>query len=75
MTIIALTAALNYLNIKSYPERVYNLKPFVDQYDWKEINFLSHKENWKKFESNNKSTATNILLVPNNTKQIKPGCK
>ena len=33
----ALTVALNYQNIKSYPERVSNLKPFVDQYNWKEI--------------------------------------
>ena len=31
----ALTAALNYLNIKSNPKRVSNLKPFIDQYDWK----------------------------------------
>ena len=28
-----LAAALNYLNIKSHPERVSNLKPFIDQYD------------------------------------------
>ena len=36
-----LTATLNYQNIKSHPERVSNLKPFVDQYNWKDINFLS----------------------------------
>ena len=74
MTIIAfsmlLTAALNYLNIKSHPERISNLKPFIDQYDWKGINFPSHKEDWKKFELNNKSIALNILFVPYNTKQI-----
>ena len=40
----ALTAALNYLNIKSHPERASNLKPFIDQYDRKEINFPSYKE-------------------------------
>ena len=33
----ALTAALNYQNIKSHPERVSNLKLFIDKYDWKEI--------------------------------------
>ena len=32
----ALTATLNYKNIKSHPERVSNLKPFVDQYNWKD---------------------------------------
>ena len=36
-----LTVTLNYQNIKSHPERVSNLKPFVDQYNWKYINFLS----------------------------------
>ena len=40
----ALTAALNYLNSKSHPERVSNLKPFINQYYWKETNFPSHKE-------------------------------
>ena len=29
----AITAALNYLNIKSHPERVSKIKPFINQYD------------------------------------------
>ena len=29
----ALTAALNYQNIKSHPERISNLKPFINKYD------------------------------------------
>ena len=33
----ALTAALNYQNINSHPERISNLRPFIDQYNWKEI--------------------------------------
>ena len=56
----ALTAALNYQNIKSHPERVSNLKPFIDQYNWKGTNFPLHKEDWKKTESNNMSIALNI---------------
>ena len=43
----------------------------MDQYNWKEINFLSHKEDWKKFESNNKSIALNILFVLYNTEKIR----
>ena len=35
-------------------------KPFVDQYNWKEINFPLHKKDWKKFEPNNKSMALNF---------------
>ena len=40
----ALIVALNYQNIKSHPERISKIKPFINQYDWKEINFPSHKE-------------------------------
>ena len=58
----AIIAALNHKPIKNHPERVSNLKPFIDQYDWEGINFPSHKEDWKKFESNNRSTAVNILI-------------
>ena len=58
------TVALNYQNIKSHPERVSNLKPFVDQYDWKQIDFPSQRKAWKKFELNNKRIATNILFMP-----------
>ena len=37
----------------------------------KEIDFPSHSKDWKKFESNNKSIALNILYVPYNTEKIK----
>ena len=50
----ALTAALNYQNIKSHPERISNLKPFIDQYNWKEINFPPHpSKDWRNFDINN----------------------
>ena len=41
-----ITAAL----IKNYPERIFNLKSFIDQYNWKGIDFPSHSKDWKKFE-------------------------
>ena len=47
-----LTNAVNYLNIKSHPERIYSLKPFINQYNRRGINFPLH-EDWKKCESNN----------------------
>ena len=65
-----LTVALNYEQIKSYPERISKIKPFIDQYNWKEINFSSHQKGWKNFESNNKSIALNISYVPYNTEEI-----
>ena len=61
----ALTVALNYQNIEKKPlQRISKIRPFINQYDWKGINFPSHKEDWKKLESNNKSVALNILYVP-----------
>ena len=46
------------------------LKTFINQYNWKEIDFPSTGKDWKKFESNNKSIALNVLYVLHNTKKI-----
>ena len=67
----AVAGTLNYEQIKSHPERISNIKPFIDQYNWKVINFPSHKKDWKKFESNNKSIALNILYVSHNSEEIR----
>ena len=69
------TVALNYQNIKNNPERLTKIKPFIDQYNCKEISFPSHKKDWKKFESNNKSIALNISCVPYNTEEIRHAYK
>ena len=45
----ALTIALNHKKNKSHPERILKIKPFIDQYNWKEIDFPSHSKHWKKF--------------------------
>ena len=44
------TAALSHQNIKSNPERITKINPFIDQYDWEEIKFPSNKKHWNKFE-------------------------
>ena len=51
------------------------IKPFIDQYNWDEIDFPSHSKDWKKFESNNHSIALNIFYVPHNTKKIRHAYK
>ena len=66
-----IAVALNYEQIKSHPERISKVKPFINQYNWKEINFPSHKKDCKKFQSNNKSITLNILYVPYNTEEIR----
>ena len=54
------TVSLNYEQIKDHPERISNVKPFIDQYNWNKIDFPSHSKDWKNFESNNKS----IVFAP-----------
>ena len=71
----AVTVALNYQNIKNNPERISKIMPFVDQYNLKEIDFPSHKKDWKKFELNNKLIALNILYVPHNNEEIRHAYK
>ena len=71
----ALTVALNYEEIEKDPQRISKIKPFIDLYNWKEIDFPSHSKDWKKSESNNKSIALNILYVPYNTKKIRHAYK
>ena len=58
-----ITIALNYDRIENHPERLSKVKPFINQYDWSEINFPSHVNDWKKFELN-MSIALNVLYVP-----------
>ena len=50
--------------LKKNPQRISKIKPFINQYDWKGINFPSHKEDQKKCESNSKSIVLNTLFVP-----------
>ena len=45
------------------------IKPFIDQYNWKDIDSPSTSKDWKKCELNNE-IAVNILYVPHNTGKI-----
>ena len=66
---------MDYEQIKKDPQRISKIKPFIDQYNWKEIDFPSHRKHWKKLESNNKPIALNILYVSHNTKEIRHSYK
>ena len=79
------TVAWNYPNIENHPERISNIIPFIDEYDWEGIKFLSRQDdqeesekaknimliNYKKFEQNNETIALNILYLPHNKKEIR----
>ena len=80
----ALTVALNYKNIENHPERIPNIKPFIDKYNWKDINFFAHQNSqeeseksknimmidYGKFEQNNETIALKTLYVPHNKNEI-----
>ena len=64
----AITAGLNHEKIQKDSQRISKVKPFINNYNWKDIKFPSHSKNYKRFEQNNKTIALNILFVPYNTK-------
>ena len=55
-----ITVALNHEKIKKDPQRISKIKSFIDQYNWKGIEFPPHSKDWEKFEQNNKIIALNI---------------
>ena len=65
-----LTVALNHKQIKRHTERILKIKLFIDQYNWKEIDFPSHSKYWKKFEQS-KRIVLNILFVAQNTEKVR----
>ena len=42
----AVTLAFHLDNIDNHPERISEIKPFIDQYNWKDINFSSTSKDW-----------------------------
>ena len=48
--------------IDNHPEKISKIKPFINMYDWKDINFPSQKKDWNTFEKNNRSFPLNIFV-------------
>ena len=65
----AVTLALNLDKIRKNPQRIFKIKPSIDQYNWKDIDFPARSNDWRKLELNNE-IALNILYVPHNTRKI-----
>ena len=55
--------------MKKNPQRISKIKPFIDQYIWKDTDFSNTNKDWRKLELNN-DIALNILYIPHNTKKI-----
>ena len=47
----AVTVALHYEEIKKDPQRITQIKPFINKHNWEGINIPSDKDNWKKFRN------------------------
>ena len=52
---------MNYEEIGKHAERITKTKPFINKYNWGEINYPSKKHDWKKYEENNVTIALIIL--------------
>ena len=59
-------------NLKTTQKEYLTLSPLLESMN-REI--LIFRQDWKKFEQDNKKTALNILFVPYNTKQIRQAYK
>ena len=44
------TVTLNHKEIGKDPHRISKIKPSINKYNWKGINYLSEKDDWEKFE-------------------------
>ena len=62
----SITVALNHQKIERLSERISNVEPFINQCNWKGIDFPAGIKYWKKFERNNKTIAFNILFISHN---------
>ena len=67
----AIAVALNHKSIVKKFQRISKIKLFINKHNWKEINFPSHKNDWKKFETSNKTIPLNTLYVPHNMEEIR----
>ena len=57
----SITVALNHRKIGKNPQKISKIKPYINNYNWKDINFPAGIYDWKTFERNNKDIALNIL--------------
>ena len=66
----ALDDSLNYETIEKEPQRISKLKPYINKYNWEEINFPTGSKEWQKPEQNNDTITLNVLYVEQITKKI-----
>ena len=60
--------SLSHKEIKNNPERISKFRPFLNNLNWKNINFPPEEQYYKTLEMNNKSIALNVLHAHSNEK-------
>ena len=55
--------ALNYGEIRWNPERVSNIKTFINKYNWKGMKYLLQIDDQKKVAKNNQTISLNVLYI------------
>ena len=40
--------SLSFDNINNHPEKISKIRPFIEQYNWKDIEFPPTNKDWKK---------------------------
>ena len=60
------TVPLNYEEVESHPERVTNIKLFINKYKWKGIKYSSKIDDSKTFEKNNPVFGSDVLYIKRN---------
>ena len=68
--VYSIIAALHHQDISHDPQRIIKFKPYISDYNWKDIDFAAGSKEYKIFERNNEDIALNILSVPHNKKEI-----
>ena len=52
-----------YGEMKWNPERVSNIKPFINKCNWEGKNYPTKLDDWKTFKKNNPTIALNIFYI------------
>ena len=54
---------VNYQEIQYDSQKITKIKPFINKYNWEEINYSSEKDDQKNFQKNNVAIVLNVLYT------------
>ena len=66
----SIVASIHNDEIDHHPDKITKLTPFIDRYNWNNINFPTEQKDWDKFGRNNKNVSLNILYAHSTKKKL-----